>query len=100
MKTLLSACLLLLGIVAPGPAQSLREARERWLRGNYEEARTLYEELLKDPKQKSAAAVGLSRSLQSVGEYDKALSVVDDALKDAAKDADLLARRAELLYLR
>ena len=38
--------------------------------------------------------------MQSVGEYDKALSVVGDALKDAAKDADLLARRAELLYLR
>src|SRR5205085_12098585 len=43
--------------------------------------------------------LGLSRTLQSTGEYDKALAAVDEALKDAPKDAGLHARRAELLHL-
>src|SRR5581483_8839253 len=43
---------------------------------------------------------GLSRCWQSVGEYDKALAVIEDALKQAERDADLHARRAELVHLR
>ena len=34
------------------------------------------------------------------GEYDKALDVVEAALKDAPRGSRLLARQAELLYLR
>ena len=103
MKYLLSACLLLAGasfVVAEEP--TLKNARERWLKGNYEEAREQYEKLAKDKdaKNKPAAAIGISLTLQSQGEYDKALAVLDDALKSDAKNADLLARRAELLYLR
>jgi tetratricopeptide (TPR) repeat protein len=79
---------------------TLKEARERWLRGNYGEARELYETLAKDDKLRSAATVGLSRALESEGEYDKALDVVAAALKDVPKDAALLARQAELLYER
>src|SRR5207248_1210974 len=47
-----------------------------------------------------AAALGLSRVLETQGEYDKALDAVDAALKDNARDVNLLARRAELLWLR
>jgi tetratricopeptide (TPR) repeat protein len=82
------------------PAATLEEARLRWLKGNYEEAQSAYEELVKDAKLRSPAAVGLSKSLQSQGEYDKALDVVEAALKDLPKDADLLARKAEILHLR
>jgi tetratricopeptide (TPR) repeat protein len=78
---------------------TLNEARHLWLRGNYEEARALYEKLAKDAKSASAAAVGLSRTWQSQGEYEKALAVVTAALAGQAKDADLQARHAELLYL-
>ncbi len=83
---------------AEGP--TLKEARQRWLKGNYEEARERYETLARDAKQQVAATVGLSRVFQSLGEYDKALETLDAVLKDKPKDADLLARRAELLYLR
>jgi tetratricopeptide (TPR) repeat protein len=101
MKKHLFACLFVL-ICMPlaAAAPTLKETRERWLRGNYGEARELYETLAKDAKLRSAATVGLSRALESEGEYDKALEVVAAALKDDAKDAPLLARQAELLYQR
>src|SRR5689334_22437206 len=102
MKTYLSGCLFLLtfaGFVR-GDAPSLKEARQHLLSGRYDEALTAYEALAKEPKNKVAAIIGMSRSLQSEGEYDKALGVVDEALKDNAGDADLLALRAEVLYLR
>jgi tetratricopeptide (TPR) repeat protein len=78
----------------------LAEARERWLRGNYEEARADYGALAKDPKNKVAAAIGLSRVFQSQGQYDQALSAIDSALAGSADDATLLARKSDLLYLR
>ncbi|MBY0228761.1 MAG: tetratricopeptide repeat protein [Gemmataceae bacterium] len=82
------------------PAASLKEARTRWLKGNYEEAAEEYADLVKDAKTRSPASVGLSRALQSQGEYDKAMTALDDALRDLPKDAPLLARKAELLHLR
>jgi tetratricopeptide (TPR) repeat protein len=85
-------------VVARAEGPTLKEARQRRLKGNYEEARVQYEALAKDPKQKAAAVIGLSRVHESMGEYDKALAVVDAALKDDAKSADLHARRAEVLY--
>jgi cellulose synthase operon protein C len=97
MKSHLCACLVLLilsSLVSGAP--TLADARKRWLKGNYEEAQEMYEQLVKDAKTRNAAAVGLSRSFQSQGEYDKAL----DAVETALKDADLLARKAEVLYLR
>jgi cellulose synthase operon protein C len=102
MKYLLRAGLLLLAlptfVLADGPR--LEDARQRWLHGNYDEAQELYETLARDAKTRTAATIGLSRAQQSKGEYDKALEAIDAALKDAPADADLLARRAELLYLR
>jgi tetratricopeptide (TPR) repeat protein len=100
MKSLPGACFLVLCVpalvVAAEP--TLKEARQRWLHGNYEEARSLYEALARDARTRVPATVGLSRALESQGEYDRALEGIDAALKDAPKEADLHARRAELLY--
>ena len=53
------ACLILLGVVVAVPAAepSLKEARQRWLHGNYDEARELYQELAKDAATKAAAGL-------------------------------------------
>jgi cellulose synthase operon protein C len=80
-------------------ASALKEARERWLRGNYAEAKSLYEKLSQDPATRVPATIGLSKALQSQGQYDKAFEAVDGALKPGP-NVDLLARRAELYYLR
>jgi tetratricopeptide (TPR) repeat protein len=100
MRYLYTSCLLLLtAVLACAQAPPFKEARQRWLRGNYEEARALYEHWAKDPKRFVLATIGISRTWQSQGEYDKALEVIDAALRDSASVA-LQARRAELLYLR
>lgn len=100
MRVPFGSCLLALLVVSVGAAASLDEARLRWLKGNYEEAQSGYEELVKDAKHRAAASIGLSRALQSQGEYDKAQTAVETALQALPKHADLLARRAELLHLR
>src|SRR6516225_11516587 len=100
---LLVACLFALAGTGRGVAAepvTPAEARERWLRGNYEEAHADYEALAKDPKTRVAAAIGLSRVLQSQGQYDQALTAVETSLADTPKDANLLARKADLLYYR
>lgn len=98
----LGVCLIVLtgvgSLVAAEP--TLKEARQRWLRGNYEEARSLYEKLAAGAKDRDAAAIGLSRTWESQGEYDKALAAVENALQTDAKNPDLLARKAELLFNR
>ena len=97
----LCACLVALTSVSLANAGgTLKEARQRLLRGNYEEAREQYAALAKDAKHAVAATVGISRAWQSEGEYDKALAVLDAALKDHPQNADLLAGRAEILYTR
>ena len=54
-------------------AGPLAEARQRLLKGNYEEARAAFEEAAKrDAKLAPAAAVGVSKTYREVGEYDKA----------------------------
>jgi tetratricopeptide (TPR) repeat protein len=82
--------------MAAAARSSPADARKRWLHGNTAEARSLYEALAVSPQR----ALGLSRCWQSEGEYDKAADVVDAALKDGPGDPDLLARRAEIYYLR
>ena len=76
----------------------LAEARLRWLKGNYAEARELYQEQLKSDKLGAAAAVGIARTYVSEGETAKALAVLDAALKKADGDVDLQAAKADLLY--
>ena len=77
----LCSCLFVLSAVVAAPADgpSLQSARQRWLRGNYDEARAQYDVLAKDTKQRAAAVGGISRTWQSQGDYDKALAVVDEA---------------------
>src|SRR5437763_797002 len=79
---------------------TLQQARQRWLRGNYEEARAQYETLTRDGKLKVPATIGLSRTWESQGAYDKALAVVEAALRESPDDANLHARRAEVLLVR
>ena len=97
-----SVMVLLLALPAALPAQetTLQEARTRWLHGNYEEARAAYAELAKVDNPKPAVFVGWSRAFQSQGEYDKALEIIENALKNRPDNDELLARKAELLYLR
>lgn len=79
-----------------GAAAPLADARQRWLRGNWAEARALYESAPAGPQQ----AIGLSRVCESEGELDAAAADVDRALKSSPNDAALLARSAELSYRR
>ncbi len=88
--------LLLFAVCGSAAAADLAAARKRWLHGNSAEARSLYESLPDSPQR----AIGLSRAWESDGEYDKAAAVIDAALKASPDDADLLARHAELHYLR
>jgi tetratricopeptide (TPR) repeat protein len=100
MRAFIGACLLVLSLAHALSAVTLKEARLRWLKGNYEEAQEQYQELLRDAKLLAPASVGLSRVHQSTGEYDKALAVITKALTSKPRDADLLARQAEILHLR
>src|SRR5206468_8846291 len=83
-----------------GDSAGLKEARQRWLHGNYEEARELYQAATKEPKQYDQAIIGLSRTWESQGESDKAPEAIDGAIKKHPKSTDLLGRRAELLDFR
>lgn len=80
------------------PNGPLAEARQRWLRGNYAEARAAYEKLLADENLRPQAAIGVARAWCSVGEDAKALAVLEDGLKKDAMNADLRAARADLLF--
>ncbi|HKB03487.1 MAG TPA: tetratricopeptide repeat protein [Gemmataceae bacterium] len=83
---------------AKKPEGPLAEAQQRWLRGNYEEARAQYEKLLVDEKDRPAAAVGLARTWLSEGGYDKALEAIETALQNDGKNPDLLAARANIRF--
>src|SRR5260370_21954241 len=54
----------------------------------------------KESRHKVAASIDLSRAHESEGQYDQAMAVIDAARMDRSKNPDLLARRAEILFLR
>lgn len=83
-----------------GDEASLKEARKRWLRGNYVEALERYEKLTGEDKISVEATIGVSRCLASQGEYDKALAVIEKLQQTKTKDVKLRARQAEVLYQR
>ncbi|MFO0809526.1 MAG: tetratricopeptide repeat protein [Gemmataceae bacterium] len=83
---------------ADGPTPAA--ARQRWLRGNAGEARALYDQLAKDPKQAITAAIGISRIQEEAGEFDAAAATLAAALVASPDDPRLLARSAELAYAR
>src|SRR5258708_15326916 len=99
MKHLAALSLLALFVPSLHAGGTRKEARQLWLRGSYAEAQEIYADLAKAGKDRVPAVIGLSKAHQSQGQYDKALAVIDAALKDLPKTPELLARRAELLYL-
>jgi tetratricopeptide (TPR) repeat protein len=76
---------------------ALDQARQRLLKGNYEEARSEFEALRGDAPFRTGAVVGLANSWREVGEYAKAMAVLNDAI-GADADPDLKAARADLNY--
>ena len=74
-KTLAAVALLFFAAPTLRAGGTLKDARDTWLKGNYAEAQEIYTALLKDAKLRAPASIGLSKALQSEGEYDKALSV-------------------------
>src|SRR5947209_855604 len=100
MKHFCALLLLILTAATAHAGATLKDARKSLLRGDYVEARELYEVAAKDPKSRVPAVIGISKAFESQGQYDKALDAIDGALKSTPKDGDLLGRRAELLYLR
>ncbi len=78
---------------------ALADARARLLRGNYEEARAAYAEKAQaDATLFPLAAVGIAKSHRMTGDDDKALAILDAAIKAAADQPDLLAARADLYF--
>src|SRR4051812_37526143 len=100
MRPFVSAWLFVICAAAVAPAATLKEARTRWLKGNYQEAEAAYIDLLDHPKQFGPASIGLSRAYESQGKYDKALTTIEAAVKKLPSDADVLARHAEMLHFR
>jgi len=80
----------------PGP---FAEARQRLLRGNYDEARAAFEDLAKkDAKLKPQAVVGIAETHRQVGDSQKALELLNEAVKATPDNPDLLAARSDLLF--
>src|ERR1700752_2809741 len=102
MRTPLAA-LLLLAFAATAPAQPKKwppgpfaEARQRLQKGNFEEARAAFEEVAKkDAKLAPDAAIGIAAAHRAIGDADKALNTLTDALKSAADNPNLLAARSD-----
>jgi tetratricopeptide (TPR) repeat protein len=72
--------------------------RQRLQRGNYAEARTGFEAILKEEKPAVAAFAGLSATHRAEGEYSRALDAIDAGLKTHPDHPTLLALRADLHY--
>jgi cellulose synthase operon protein C len=76
----------------------LAAARARWLKGNFAEARELFQEQLKDEKSHVGAAIGIARTHLSEGDARQALDALNAGLKSAEDHPDLLAARADVNY--
>lgn len=95
-----SLVLLFAPLVAAGAeGPTLKEARQAWLHGRYEEARAAYQSLARAEAHLVPATIGLSRVEQSQGKLKEAQTLLDAALRKQPENADLLARRGEILYL-
>lgn len=79
------------------PADPIADARQRLQRGNYDEARAVYETLTRDEKHGPAALSGLAQFYRIQGENGKAIILLDEAVKTSDLP-DLRAQRADLLY--
>ncbi len=87
---------------AEKPTSAVDAAHEHFQRGRYAEAVEAYEELTdsKDPKTQLAVALGLSDVHEAVGRWEDATDVITTAIESFPKNADLVARLAELQFRR
>lgn len=81
---------------ADDAAQQLSDARVHWLRGRFAESIELYTKLVDQMPQREAAAVGLSRCYESLGDIERAADVLDRTIDELPGAHDARARRAEL----
>ncbi|MCZ2341962.1 MAG: tetratricopeptide repeat protein [Bacteroidales bacterium] len=101
MRTRLGSCLLILVVAVSGFAAEnpLAEPQKRLLHGNYDEARSGFAAVAQaHPEFAPQAAIGVSRCYQEIGEYEKSLTTLNLAVKNAPDHPDLLAERADRLY--
>jgi cellulose synthase operon protein C len=81
-------------------AALLSQARTHLAKGRYEEAIEVFERAGKAKADAVAVAIGESQARQAVGAWEEAEKTVDAALAHAPQEPHLLARRAELHFLR
>ena len=96
MKPILAPFVSALVATVAQAGATLKDARKEYQEGNYAEAREMYQTLVKNPKTRFAATLGLSKALEIQGEYDKAQQVIESLLKEEPKKSGLFARLAEL----
>src|SRR5262245_3792749 len=72
---------------------SLSEAREMLLTGSYKEAMAAFENLLREPKTKVPATLGLAEAKIRVGEYQEAIDLLEPLeARNSARHSYLLAQ--------
>ncbi len=103
--TVALVCLLVRLVASAADVESqVAAARVHLQSGRYEQAADAYRELLSQdngqPQAVRLATLGLSESLEARGLWDAAVGVVRDALEQQPDDPALLARLAELQFLR
>ena len=70
---------------APNPP-TLADARDKFLRGEYEQAAEIYAALGNEPGKEIDGAIGLALCRREVGEYTQAIAALT-AVEDHAKDS-------------
>ena len=95
--------LALVGTVAQG--DEIDAARVLWQKGKYAEAQEAFGKAFQSikaptPDQRSRAALGIADCAISQGELDQAAAGLEAALKDLPEHAGLLAKQADLQFLR
>ena len=82
----------------PAKSTPLSEARQRWQRGNFDEARAAFEKLLADKEAGVPAAIGLARTHLETGDAAKARQALEAATKLHPDNNELKAWIANLDY--
>ena len=78
--------------------ESSTVAYRHWLAGRYAEALDGYGRLVKSGDHPVTTAIGLSRAYQSLGQWKRAIAVLESAVKTHPRDPRLPARLAEVRF--
>ena len=90
-----------LGLVAAEDAGALlTQAKTHLAKGRYEEAIEVFQRAAAVKADPVAVAIGISKARQATGLWEEAAKAIDLALSRAPKDANLLARRAQIHLMR